>query len=64
MAIAQKGLAQLQEIIYKSNAESNPIGGRICRLEGWSLRALGNQKFAPKEGGDGSAGRHGRRKEG
>ena len=51
MAIAQKGLAQLQEIIHKSNAESNAIGGRIRRLEE-EFRALGNQKFAPKEGGD------------
>ena len=51
MAIAQKGLAQLQEIIHESNAESNAIGGRIRRLEE-EFRALGNQKFAPKEGGD------------
>jgi hypothetical protein len=50
MAIAQKGFSQLQEIIRKSNAESNAIGGRIRGLED-EFRALGNQKFAgPREG--------------
>jgi hypothetical protein len=34
MAIAQKGLVQLQEIVTKSNSESNAIGGRIGILGG------------------------------
>ena len=58
MAIAQKGLAQLQEILQKSNGESNAIGGRIRGLEE-EFRALGNQKFAPKEGGDDPLGAQG-----
>lgn len=52
MVIAQKGLAQLQQIVQQSNAESNAIGGRIRVLED-EFRALGNQKFAGKEAGGG-----------
>jgi hypothetical protein len=48
MAIAQKGLTQLQEIIQKSNGDMNAIGGRIRGL-GDEYQALSNQKFA-KEG--------------
>lgn len=48
MAIAQKGLSQLQEIIQKSNGELNSIGGRISGLRD-EYQALSNQKFA-KEG--------------
>ena len=51
MAIAQKGLTQLQEIIQKSNAESNAIGGRYRGLEG-EYQTLGNQKFAKEGVGD------------
>jgi hypothetical protein len=49
MAIVQKGLSQLQEIIQKSNGDMNAIGGRIRALEQGFL-ALGNQKFANREG--------------
>jgi hypothetical protein len=48
MAIAQKGLSQLQEIIQKSNGDMNAIGGRIRGLDG-EYQALGEQRFA-KEG--------------
>jgi hypothetical protein len=50
--VAQKGLAQLQEIMRQSNSESNAIGSRIRAL-GQEFEALGNQKFAPKQAGDG-----------
>jgi len=49
MVIAQKGLAQLREIIQKSNAESNAIGGRLRGIDA-EYQSLGNQRFAPKEG--------------
>jgi hypothetical protein len=49
MAIAQKGLTQLQEIIQKSNGDLNAIGGTIRSLDG-EYHALGNQKFGIKEG--------------
>lgn len=49
MAIAQKGLTQLQEIVQKSNGDLNSIGGRIRGI-GTEYQALGDQKFAPKEG--------------
>lgn len=52
MVIAQKGLAQLQEIVKQSNSESNAIGGRIQKL-GEEFQALGNQRFGPKEGPEG-----------
>jgi hypothetical protein len=48
MAIAQKGLSQLQEIIQKSNGELNSIGGKISGLRD-EYQKLSNQKFA-KEG--------------
>ena len=55
MTIAQKGLSQLQEILQKSNTESNAIGGRIRGLE-QEFQALGNQRFAEKGGQDGRLG--------
>ncbi len=50
MAIVQKGLSQVQEIIQRSNGDLNAIGGKIRGL-GEEYQALGNQKFGgPKEG--------------
>jgi EspA/EspE family len=49
MAIVQKGISQVQEIIQRSNGELNSIGGKIRDL-GDEYQALGNQKFGPKEG--------------
>ena len=43
-AIAQTGLAQLQEIVQRSNAESNAIGDRIRRL-GEEYSTLGNLRL-------------------
>jgi hypothetical protein len=55
MAIVQKGLSQVQEIIQRSNGELNSIGGKIRGL-GNEYQALGNQKFGGlKEGGEGEA---------
>ena len=51
MAIVQKGLSQLQDIIQRSNGDLNAIGEKIRDL-GRDYQALGNQKFAPKEGGE------------
>jgi hypothetical protein len=48
MAIVQKGISQVQEIIQKSNGELGSIGGKIRGL-GDEYQALGEQKFA-KEG--------------
>ncbi|MFL6086166.1 MAG: EspA/EspE family type VII secretion system effector, partial [Mycobacterium sp.] len=48
MAIVQKGISQVQEIIQRSNGELNSIGGKIRDLGG-EYQALGEQKFA-KEG--------------
>jgi hypothetical protein len=48
LAIVQKGIAQVQEIIQRSNGELNAIGGKIRGLHG-EYQALSNQKFA-KEG--------------
>lgn len=48
-AIAKKGLAQIQEVIEKSNAESNAIGGRIRALDA-EYQKLGIQRFSQKEG--------------
>jgi EspA/EspE family len=48
MAIVQKGLTQVEQIIQHANGELNTIGGKIDGL-GSEYRALGNQKFA-KEG--------------
>jgi hypothetical protein len=45
MAIAQKGLTQLQEVIQESNGDMNAIGGRIRGL-GDEYQLLSNQKFA------------------
>jgi uncharacterized protein YukE len=49
LIIAQKGLAQIQAIVAKTNADSNAIGGRVLALNG-DYQKLGNQRFAPKEG--------------
>jgi EspA/EspE family len=51
MAIVQKGISQVQEIIQRSNGDLSAIGGKIRGL-GDEYQALGNQKFAPKEGPD------------
>ncbi|MEN3321898.1 MAG: hypothetical protein V7643_5300 [Mycobacterium sp.] len=48
MAIVQKGISRVQEIIQRSNGELNSIGGKIRGLGG-EYQALGEQKFA-KEG--------------
>ncbi|OBF40762.1 hypothetical protein A5724_06775 [Mycobacterium sp. ACS1612] len=48
LAIVQKGIAQVQEIVQRSNGELNSIGGKIRGLDP-EYQALGNQKFA-KEG--------------
>jgi EspA/EspE family len=48
MAIVQKGLSQLQEIVQRSNGDLNAIGGKIRGLAD-EYQALSNQKFA-KEG--------------
>src|SRR5690242_19060187 len=48
LAIVQKGIAQVQDIIQRSNGELNTIGGKIRGLDP-EYQALGNQKFA-KEG--------------
>jgi len=48
LAIVQKGVSQIQEIIQRSNGELSAIGGKIRGLDG-EYQALGNQKFA-KEG--------------
>jgi hypothetical protein len=51
MAIVQKGISQVQEIIQRSNGELNAIGGKIRGL-GNEYQALDNQKFGIKEGPD------------
>lgn len=51
MAIAQKGLARLQEIVLQSNSESDAIAGRIQALDA-QFRALGNQRFSTKGSGE------------
>ena len=51
MPIVQNGLSQLTEIVTKSNGDLNKIGGEIRRVSR-EYDALGNQKFAPKEGPD------------
>ena len=48
MAIVQRGLSQLQEVVARSNSDLNAIGGRI-RGVGLQYQALGNQKFGTKE---------------
>ena len=51
MAIVQKGLSQVQEIIQRSNGDLNAIGVKISGLHG-EYQALGTQKFGIKEGLD------------
>lgn len=48
LAIVQKGIAAVQDIIHRSNGEMNTIAGNMRGLEA-EFRALSNQKFA-KEG--------------
>ncbi len=48
MAIVQRGLSQLQEVVQRSNSDLNAIGGRIRGI-GLQYQALGNQKFGTKE---------------
>ncbi len=43
MAIVQKAISQVQEIIQRSNGELNSIGGKIRGLDS-EYQALGNQK--------------------
>ena len=47
LAIAQKGLARLQDVIQTTNAESNAIGERVQALNG-EYQKLGLQRFARK----------------
>jgi hypothetical protein len=55
LAIVQKGIRQVQQIIQRSNGELNTISGGIRDLDE-QYRAFGNQKFAGlKEGGEGDA---------
>jgi hypothetical protein len=49
MPIVQKGLGQITDIVMKSNGDLSTIGGEIRTISG-EYDALGNQKFAPKEG--------------
>lgn len=49
MAIAKKGLAQLEEAIKTSNTESNAISERIKKL-GNEFEELNNQRFGGKKG--------------
>ncbi|KAA0095294.1 hypothetical protein CIW49_22720 [Mycolicibacterium sp. P1-18] len=49
MQIVNKGLGQLREVVTTSNGDLVTIGGKIRGLGG-AYEALGNQKFAPKEG--------------
>jgi hypothetical protein len=51
MQIANKGIAQISEIVQKSNANLNTIAGSMRGLKG-AYDALLDQKFAPREGGD------------
>jgi hypothetical protein len=49
LPIANKGISQVIDIVTKTNGELGTIGGRIRRL-GDHYTALGDQKFAPKDG--------------
>jgi hypothetical protein len=51
LAIVQKGIAQVQEIIARSNGDLNAIGGKIRGLAD-EYQALSNQKFAKEGAGD------------
>jgi hypothetical protein len=48
MAIVQKGIGQVQEIIQRSKGELNSVGAKIRGI-GQEYQTLGNQRFA-KEG--------------
>lgn len=50
MAIAKKGLAELEEVIKTSNSTLNAIGRQIGQL-GSEFQALGNQRFAEDKPG-------------
>ena len=47
--IANKGIGQVADIVQKTNGDLNTLGGKI-RDVGNEYTALGNQKFAPKDG--------------
>ena len=49
LPIANKGISQVMDIVTKTNGELGTIGGRIRGL-GDQYTALGDQKFAPKDG--------------
>jgi hypothetical protein len=49
LAIVQKSISRVQEIIQRSNDELNSIGAKIRGL-GDEYQALGNQKFGTKDG--------------
>ena len=49
LPIANKGISQVMDIVTKTNGELGTIGGRIRGL-GDEYTALGDQKFAPKDG--------------
>ncbi len=49
LPIVQKGLSRISDIVTRSNGDLTKIGGQI-RLIGHEYEALGNQRFAPKQG--------------
>jgi hypothetical protein len=49
MAIVQKGISQVREIVQRSNGELNSIGEKIRGI-GQEYQALGDQKFANRAG--------------
>jgi hypothetical protein len=49
MPIVSKGIGQVMDIVQKTNGELGSIGGKIRGIGG-EYTALGDQKFAPKEG--------------
>lgn len=53
--IANKGIGQVAKIVQKTNGDLNTVGGKI-RDVGKEYDALGNQKFAPKDGPEFAAG--------
>jgi hypothetical protein len=49
LPIVQKGLGQVQDVITTSNGQLNAVRAGVKKLGG-EYDALGNQKFAPKDG--------------
>lgn len=47
--IANKGIGQVADIVQKTNGDLNTVAGKV-RDVGNGYTALGNQKFAPKDG--------------